>query len=254
MRLIIGNTGLVGKTLSDKLKFDYYFNTININTFNDIANDGDELFLSCLPATKWLVNKNVSNDIHNILSIINIISKKKYSRIVLISTIDVYNNSPFVSNEDYNINVGSLNYGNNRYIFELLIKELVNTDDLKIFRLPALFNKYIKKNILFDLINNNNVNDINRDSSFQWYNLDNIVDDINYYSNKYPNEIIFNLFTEPLESIEIINLFPKLINKTSIKDRIVYNYTTKYNSTGYIKTKEEVLEEIKKFINENSSK
>ena len=196
----------------------------------------------------------MSNDIHNILSIINIISKKKYSRIVLISTIDVYNNSPFVSNEDYNINVGSLNYGNNRYIFELLIKELVNTDDLKIFRLPALFNKYIKKNILFDLINNNNVNDINRDSSFQWYNLDNIVDDINYYSNKYPNETIFNLFTEPLESIEIINLFPKLINKTSIKDRIVYNYTTKYNSTGYIKTKEEVLEEIKKFINENSSK
>ena len=176
MRLIIGNTGLVGKTISDKLKFDYYFNTSNINTFNDIANDGDELFLSCLPATKWLVNKNVSNDIHNILSIINIISKKKYSRIVLISTIDVYNNSPFVSNEDYNINVGSLNYGNNRYIFELLIKELVNTDDLKIFRLPALFNKYIKKNILFDLINNNNVNDINRDSSFQWYNLEKRMD------------------------------------------------------------------------------
>ena len=254
MRLIIGNTGLVGKTLSDKLEFDYSFNTSNIDTYNDIANDGDELFLSCLPATKWLVNKNINNDMNNIFKIIDIISKKKYSKVVLISTIDVYNESPIESNEDYNINVRNLSYGTNRLIFELLVKNLVNTNDIKIFRLPALFNKYIKKNILFDLINNNNINDINKNSSFQWYNLDNIVNDINYYSNKYPNEIIFNLFTEPLESVEIINLFPRLINETSIKDRIVYNYTTKYNTTGYIKSKEEVLEEIKKFINEISSK
>ena len=59
MKLIIGNTGLVGKTLSNKLDFDYSFNTNNIDSFNDIAYDGDELFLSCLPATKWLVNKNI---------------------------------------------------------------------------------------------------------------------------------------------------------------------------------------------------
>lgn len=254
MKLIIGNTGLVGKTLSDKLDFDYSFNSSNINSFNDIVKDGDELFLTCLPATKWLVNKNIPNDIYNILNIINIISSKKYSKITLISTIDVYNDSPFESNEDYNINVSNLNYGNNRYLFELLVKNLVVTDDIKIFRLPALFNKYIKKNILFDLLNNNNVSDINKNSSFQWYNLDNILDDINYYSNKYPNEKTFNLFTEPLESIEIIKLFPELVDETCIKDRIEYNYCTKYNDSGYIQCKDDVLKEIKRFINEISSK
>lgn len=255
MKLIIGNTGLVGKTICETIKFDHYFNTSNINTFNTIAKDGDELFLSCLPATKWLVNKNIIGDIQNIYNIINLISGITYSKVTLISTIDVYGDSPFESNERYPINISKLNYGNNRYLFELLVSEFVKTNDLKIFRLPALFNKHIKKNILFDLINQNNIESINSNSQFQWYNLNNLSKDIIEYSLKYPNETIFNLFTEPINTIDIINLFPNLINKVSFSDnKIIYNFTTQYHNSGYISDKNKVLSEIKLLINEISRK
>ena len=132
----------------------------------------------------------------------------------------------------------------------MVVKHL-NYENVKIFRLPALFSKNIKKNILYDLLNNNNIHMINKNSSFQWYNLNDLTSDINFYEEKYPNEVIINLFTEPLESEEIINLFPKHKEKVTYSDtKIVYDYTTKHSSTGYIKSKEIILNEIKELINE----
>jgi hypothetical protein len=255
MKVIVGNTGLVGSTLCEKIKFDLSFNTSNLIDFPKNVVDGSELYLTCLPATKWLVNKDTTKDFENIMNIINLIKGKKYSKVILISTIDVYYDSKLKSNEDVIPIIKSLSYGDNRYLFEVLIEEFIKTDDLKIFRLPALFNKNIKKNILFDLINENNVELINYNSSYQWYNLDNLSKDIVDYSKQYPIEKVFNLFPEPIESEEIVKLFPSLIHKTKFQEnKIVYDFTTKYSNSGYISTKEDVLTEIKKFINEISSK
>jgi hypothetical protein len=91
---------------------------------------------------------------------------------------------------------------------------------------------------------------INKNSSFQWYNLNDLVGDISLYDEKHPNEVIFNLFTEPLESEEIINLFPTHKEKVANSEiKILYDYTTKFSSTGYIKPKEVILDEIKKLVN-----
>ena len=72
MKLIIGHSGLVGTTLCQSEKYDYYFNSSNIDEFNSICKDGAELTLTCLPATKWMVNKNVTQDFENITKIIAI--------------------------------------------------------------------------------------------------------------------------------------------------------------------------------------
>jgi len=256
MRILVGHTGLIGTTLTETVEFDLTFNSKNINKFNQlVTEDGHELYLSCLPATKWMVNKNLPSDLDNIHNIINILRKQTYSKIILFSTIDIYNDSPLGVNESYKPNFGNLSYGNNRYLFELMVKEYLESEDLKVFRLPALFNKHIKKNILFDLINNNNVDQINSNSMFQWYNLDNLHNDITKYSTEFPHETTFNLFTEPIETTDIISLFENakdLVKHNNIK--ISYDYTTKYHNSGYIKTKDEVLIEIKKFIDEVSSK
>lgn len=255
MKIIIGNTGLVGTTLSETINFDLKFNSTNLSDFLKIVDDGAELYLTCLPATKWMVNKNTTGDFENIMNILNLIKGKKYKKVVLISTIDVYNTSELKSNENTTPLVQNLNYGNNRYLFEVLVNEYLQTEDLKIFRLPALFNKHIKKNILFDLINNNNVNTINSNSSFQWYNLNNLSSDIIKYSEKYPNEVVFNLFPEPIDSLEIINLFPSLSTQVNFSEnKIIYDFTTKFSNNGYISTKEEILTEIKELINELSIK
>lgn len=251
MKIIIGNTGLVGTTLCESINFDLKFNSSNLENFPNIVEDGSELYLTCLPATKWMVNKNVTGDFDNLINILNVIKQKKYSKVILISTIDVYNNSPLKSNEDNLPLIQSLNYGNNRYLFEVLCKDYLITDEFKIFRLPALFNRHIKKNVLFDLINNNNVEQINSNSMFQWYNLNNLSNDIIRYINEFPEENTFNLFPEPIDSLEIVNLFPHLQNKVSFSEnKITYDFTTKFSNNGYISTKEDILTEIKEFINE----
>lgn len=252
MKILVGNTGLVGATLKKQITFDLEFNSKNIETFITNVTDNNELYLSCLPATKWLVNQNLANDIDNMFKLISILSSKCYSKIILISTIDIYNDSPLKSNEDYAPNVTKLSYGNNRYFFELLIKQYLKTKELKIFRLPALFSEDIKKNVLYDLLHNNNVGSINANSSFQWYNLNNLVKDINYFSSVNPNQTEFNLFTEPIETIEIIELFPSLKDKVTFSNRIEYDYTTKFGV--YIETKDNVLQQIKKLINEIGNK
>jgi hypothetical protein len=74
--IIIGYTGVVGKTLVEKNTYNLLYNSTNINDFKNQVEDGDELTLCCLPATKWLVNKNPIADLNNIRNIIDIISQK----------------------------------------------------------------------------------------------------------------------------------------------------------------------------------
>ncbi len=253
MKILVGNTGLVGTTLKNKIKFDLEFNSKNISSFIDIVPNNCDIYLTCLPATKWMVNKNIIADVDNIYKLIKILSNKTYNNIILISTIDVYNESPLKSNEDYIPHISKLNYGNNRYFFELLVKEYLKFKKISIFRLPALFSEDIKKNVLYDLINDNNIESINLNSKFQWYDLKNLVNDISMFPTKYPEEEIFNLFTEPVETINIVKLFPKVnIDNLYKGDNITYDYTTKFG--GYILNKEDVINEIKKFINEISIK
>jgi hypothetical protein len=208
-----------------------------------------------LPSTKWLINKDTKTDIETVIEIIKLIGDVKYKNVYVISTIDVYGNSPVGVDEDFEPIFKDFSYGSNRYLFEKMVVKHLNYENAKIFRLPALFSKNIKKNILYDLINNNNLESINSNSSFQWYNLNNLTKDIEILSHQYPNEMIFNLFTEPIESMDIINLFPHNINKVShLNTKIIYDFTTKFNKTGYHNTKEQVLTDIKNLINEISFK
>jgi hypothetical protein len=255
MNILVGDTGLVGSTLKESINFDFTFNSKNIDKFNEFNFNGSTIYLSCLPATKWLVNKNIKEDILNINKIINILSKQSYNKVILISTIDVYSETKLLSNEDSAITINNLSYGSNRYLFELLVKNLLSYNDLKIFRLPALYNKHIKKNVIFDLMNNNNIEQINTNSSYQWYNLDNLNDDINQFSIEFPNETTFNLFTEPIDTIDLMQFFPEHSKKVNLgKTKVEYNFTTKFNEFGYISKKENSLNDIKKFIDEYRSK
>lgn len=255
-KIILGHTGVVGTTLMERNKYDLLYNSSNINDFIHQVVDGDELTLCCLPATKWLVNKDPGADLNNIKNIIEIISQKKYSKVILISTIDVYSDSPLQVDENHSPNIKSLSYGSNRYLFELMVREYVKTDDLKIFRLPALFGKHIKKNILYDLLHDNNVSSINIDSSFQWYDLDLLNLDIQKYCEYYPSRTLFNFFTEPLHTSFILELFPHLKEKIIYfkHDSIRYDYKTIYSAGGYMYNKNQIFNSIKKFVDGFSSK
>ena len=95
MKIIVGNTGLVGKTLCESIDFDLKFNSSNINEFSSLVEDGSELYLSCLPATKWMVNKNVTGDFENLMNILNIILVSLSGKLKNLSII-IINNSKLI--------------------------------------------------------------------------------------------------------------------------------------------------------------
>lgn len=253
MKILIGNTGLVGKNLKEQQEFDYEFNSKNIEQIDECPN-GSDLYLSCLPATKWLINQNVRQDLNNIQNIFSQISKKKYRKVYLFSTIDVYTNSPLHVNEDYSPNFSDFNYGSNRLLFENIVRQFLDYENVYIFRMPSLFGNYLKKNVIFDLLNHNCIDSINLNSYYQWYNLKNLTKDIGKLVGEHKQTCLFNLFNQPIHTKELVSeIFPKF-KLEKIDDLIMYDYSTKFSPTGYMCGKDEVLEQIRDFVYEIRNK
>lgn len=250
MRVLIGDTGFVGRNLINQINFDLTFNSKNIQSFSKFNLTGSEIYLSCLPATKWKINKSAESkleDLYNMFCILNSLSINKYSKIILISTIDVYNNIANGVDEDFSVKPTELGYGQNRAIFEQLILNKLHYTDLKIIRLPAVYGPHLKKNILYDMLNKNNVEKINLNSHFQWYDINDLSQDIERVSAK--GEQIFNLFPEPIITRKIVSNFDESVGYEGAVDG--YDYRTKHAKSGYIYSAEKSLNKIEEFINAN---
>jgi sugar phosphate isomerase/epimerase len=249
-RGIVGYTGFVGSNLLQFYKFDHFFNSKNFCEAKNMY--FDELYFAGIPAVKWYANKFPEDDnniINNIKSILKTIQVKK---IILISTIDVYEYVDLKLNEDYDCDsINNHHYGANRYLFEDFVKKQFN--NYHIIRLPALFGKGLKKNIIYDLINKNQIENISKDCFFQWYDLNWLKNDIEIVIKN--NIKICNLFTEPLSSLEIIKLFDYPMEEFKNKSKINYNTKTKYSKLfessveGYIRDKSTVLNNLRMFLN-----
>ena len=257
MSAIVGYTGFVGLNLQQFYKFDYFYNSKN---FSEAKNKSFNIIFFCgVPAVKWYANKNPEEDFNILEDIKSILDYVETKKIILISTIDVYEDVTSGVDEDHKINYqDNHTYGKNRFLFEEYIKNRFN--DYNIIRLPGLFGKGLKKNIIYDLIHNNNINDIPINSYFQWYFLDWLKNDIEVILK---NDIkICNLFTEPLSTKIIIKIFKEVYNidyefqikyfsdEKSIK---IYNLCTKYNNyfnseKKYILDKDKVINAIKQYL------
>jgi hypothetical protein len=251
MKLLIGNTGLVGSTLKENIHFDFEFNSKNLKELLNIESHNHDLYLCCLPATKWMINKDPVKDFNNMVDILNILTSKQYNNIILYSTIDIYQNELNKSNENDIPPIPELNYGSIRLLFEHFVKDRLKYNKLKIIRLPALYGKRIKKNILYDLLNDNNISNIPWNSKFQWYNVDKLFIDTEKIlnSNKSDKVQIINLFTEPIETSIITSLFGlSKEDVNTLSEGAHYNCQTIYYNSGFIETKDEVLHQIQEFI------
>jgi sugar phosphate isomerase/epimerase len=212
----------------------------------------DELYFCGVPAVKWYANKYPHDDITTLENIKSILQTIKTKKIILISTIDVYESVNTEYNEDHVCNtVNNHTYGKNRYLFEIFVKE--HFENHHIIRLPALFGKGLKKNIIYDLITNNSIENISKNTYFQWYDLDWLKNDIDVILKN--NITVCNLFTEPLSTFEIIKFFNYPIEEFKNQSTLIYNTKTKYsklfNSTieGYIRGKSDVLDNLKLYLN-----
>lgn len=171
---LIGYTGFVGSTLLKQAEFNNVYRSTNIA---DIEGQSFSLVVGAgAPAQKWIANKNPEEDLAKINGLIAHLEKIQSDRFVLISTVDVFKN-PIGVNEHTTVDVDGLHaYGANRRLLEQFVEK--HFENHLIVRLPGLVGPGLRKNIIFDLLNDNNTASVDSRGVFQFYPMVNLWYDI----------------------------------------------------------------------------
>jgi nucleoside-diphosphate-sugar epimerase len=248
---IIGHTGFVGGNLVRQASFDDFYNSKDIEKI--AGNQYDLLVCSGAPAEKWKANKEPVKDRESIDRLIGCLRKTSARKLILISTVDVYPIPVGVDEETaIGLDSGSA-YGKHRRALEKFVED--HFDSL-IIRLPGLFGKGIKKNIIYDFLRHNNVDQIHADNHFQFYSLEHLWGDIEQVL-KHPVHLI-NFATEPVSVEEVAREgFGISFNNRPKNPPVRYDFRTKYASLfgrpgGYLYTKEEIFTSLKRFVSEET--
>jgi hypothetical protein len=204
-----------------------------------------------VPAVKWLANKDPANDRAVIQSIRDVLATARIRELIFISTIDVYPDTAAKIDESAAIDP-TRNHAYGRHRFELERWVMDNFPNVRVIRLPALFGEGLKKNIVFDLLHDNQVANINPATHFQWYPLRRLNADIERV--RAHNIGLVNFFPEPVRTSEIVNSFfrgaqvaPETVPAAT------YGLRTKYSElfkgpAGYMLDRKTVLGELADFI------
>ena len=147
MNGLIGYTGFVGKNL-DSSVFQLKYNSQNIQEI--CGQQFDFLVCAGVPGHKTLANQFPQKDWASISLLIECLEQVKCSHIVLISTIDVFQEGTKGDEDSLLSETGLPAYGRHRLKMECFISEYF--DNHTIIRLPGIFGKGLKKNFIFDLI------------------------------------------------------------------------------------------------------
>ena len=198
---LIGHTGFVGGNLQQQHAFDHAYNSRNIE---DIRGEHfDLLVCSGVSAVKWWANKNPEEDWAKIQRLLDALTTVRADRMVLVSTVDVYPDPVGVDEHTELAELENHAYGRHRWRVEEFVRRCFPVHH--IVRLPGLFGTGLKKNVIYDLMHDNGLEGINRDSAFQYYNLDHIWCDIQTVL-KHGLSLV-NFATEPVSTGEIIDRF-----------------------------------------------
>ncbi|KPC50404.1 NAD(P)-dependent oxidoreductase [Amantichitinum ursilacus] len=171
---LIGSSGFVGQTLSKQTHFSHHYRSTNIGNID--GGSFDTVVCSAAPAQKWIANREPAADRKNIDGLIAHLSTIQCKTFILISTVDVFK-TPVGIDEDTPVDENDLHaYGLNRRYLEKFVES--HFDNYLIVRLPGLVGPGLRKNVIFDFLNDNNLHAIDSRGSFCFYPMINLWYDI----------------------------------------------------------------------------
>lgn len=313
MTSLVGYTGFVGSNLYEagKKEVDFVYNSQNIE--EAYKTEPDLLIYAGLRAEKYLANHAPEKDLEQIRAAQENIRRIAPKKLVLISTVDVYQNPVGVDEESPIQMEGLTAYGAHRYLLEQWVRE--RYPDALIVRLPGLYGINIKKNFIYDYANvipfmlteekfaellqqdhrfngrsnpsllerwytnqgngfykctdpeGNDRQNLKRlfemlgftalnftdsRSSYQFYPLSRLWDDLKIALDQ--GLMLWNPATQPVSAGELYRYLSgrSFVNEIS-KRPAYYDYRTRYAGLfggcgGYIMSKQEVMEDIKRFL------
>lgn len=246
-RALIGHTGFVGGNLKSQQAFDDFYNSKNISDIN--GKHYDALICAGVSAVKWMANREPEKDRQHLDKLIKHLKTVTVDKFILISTVDVYPN-PVNVDENSAIDLAECHpYGKHRIELEKYVNDHF---DALIVRLPGLFGNGLKKNIIYDFLNDNNIEQINPNGRFQFYYLEHLSKDINIALKN--NLKLVNITTEPTNVSDVAKIcLGKNFESGIDAPGALYDYKTIHASlyggeNGYMYDKQQVLSDLKRYV------
>ena len=147
MKVLIGSTGFVGAPSPNRW-IRCGRAPAHLETVRGIS--ADLVVCAGMPAAKWAINQDPAGDRENMLRLMDVLGSMAPSGSCLISTIDVYA-QPNGVDESVPADLDHPQaYGRHRAVFEAFVRETF--PEAVILRLPGLFGRRLRKNLIFDLL------------------------------------------------------------------------------------------------------
>lgn len=194
---LIGSTGFVGSSLLRQRRFDALYHSTNIHEID--GRHFDTVVCAGAPAQKWLANREPVRDGENIAALMRHLGALSCSTFVLISTVDVFADPVNVDENAPVDDKGLHPYGRHRLELERFVAG--RFDNHLIVRLSGLVGPGLRKNLVFDLLNDNNVDLIDGRSVYQFYPTVNLWSDIERALRHHLK--LVHLTAEPITAAEV---------------------------------------------------
>lgn len=228
---LIGYSGFVGSTLMKQAEFNDLYRSTNIQDIR--GNDYNTVVCAGAPAVKWLANKEPDNDRQILADLMSHLDAMTCKQFILISTVDVFKNPNTVSEStplDYD---GLHPYGLHRAELENFVRQRF-TNHL-IVRLPGLVGPGLKKNIIFDFLNDNMLDNIDSRHVFQFYPMVNLWADIQLALANHLS--LLHLTAEPISVAEVAaagfaKTFINEVVETPLRYDLQSDYAELFGETG----------------------
>lgn len=237
MKALIGNTGFVGGALLRQTAFDAVYASRNIDSIR--GQHFDLIVCAGVSAEKWKANQDPAADRLALERLIDPLREVSCQRFVLVSTIDVYQR-PLLVDESSPADA-THPYGRHRRLLE----EFVQTRFPQSFvlRLPGLFEHGLKKNVIFDLLHDHQVERIHPDGVYQYYPLAYLWTDIQRWIP------LLNVATEPIATRELsLRCFGRELTEYPASQPARYDVRTRHAPSGYLYDRTTVLRELQEFV------
>ncbi|MFN8041394.1 MAG: NAD(P)-dependent oxidoreductase [Acidimicrobiales bacterium] len=245
---LIGSTGFVGSNLARQAAFDVAVHRPDLHQIE--GRQLDLVVCAAAPAVKWKANQEPEADLANLQALMATLRTIDASTFVLVSTVDVYG-APVEVDESSPVGQGASAYGRHRRWLEEQCLE--HFDDVVVLRLPGLFGPGLKKNVLFDLRRDQNLHLTNPASSFQFYDLGGLWDDIGRV--RAAGLRLVNLATEPVVVADIARRCFGVDYPPTDAPVVRYDMRTQHaavlgGSGHYVRSASQVIDAISAWVDE----
>jgi len=220
---LVGDTGFVGNTLGRQTSFVSLFRSGTIGEIKGAQ--FDRVVCAAAPSRKWIANRDPVADRKNIEGLIAHLETVTCSNFVLISTVDVFRN-PVGVDEGSNIDEDGLHpYGLHRRQLEKFVASRFANH--LIVRLPGVVGPGLRKNVIFDFLNDNNLQAIDSRGVFQFYPMVNLWYDIQIASRA--GLKLVHLTAEPVSVAEVSELgFNRPFEQALADPPAIYDLRTRH--------------------------